>query len=125
MMGQLAEQGLQGSRGWSVSISREQDILVDIGLSGRPFGIEWVSPQDRMNHGDLLPPPDENGSLRLIPGIGDDAQAQILVLDHRTYMFTRDRAAILRGHPAAAEVESRLRRDLRDYIVYIRGQASY
>ena len=122
---QVSEQGITVSRAWSIAVSREQAMSVDLRLADGRFGVEWVSPQDRMNLQEWLPTPDEEGSLRLMPGSGDDAQVQVLVLDHSTYEFTRDREAILRGHPAAAEVESRLRRDVRDFLTYMRGQSHY
>ncbi len=109
---------------WQVDIGGGATLEVDMRLAQSDFGIEWVSPQDRQDHGDRLPHPDPSGQLRILPGAGTDAQAQILVLDHRSYRYDPDRERVQRGSTGAAEAEDRVRRDVRDYLEYVRGQGA-
>jgi len=117
----LAEEGFTPQRGWRIQVGGAP-MDIDLRLDGSRFGIEWVSPTDRQTHGARLPEPDPNGQLRILAGEGPDAQAQVLVLDFRSYRFHNDPRAVERGAPDASTVEGRLRRDVRDFLVYVRGQ---
>lgn len=116
--------GATPETGWEVDIAVEDPILVDIRIGGTLYGIEWVSAQDRRAYGDALPDPDPNGQLRILPGAGDDAQAQVLVLDFRSYRYDPDADRVRHGAPGSREAESRLRRDVRDFLEYVRGQGA-
>lgn len=95
---------------------------VDVRVGTRAFGIEWVSPQDRADHGTLIPEPDPGGQLRIMAGMGDDADAQILVLEHRMYRYDPDLERVEAGATGVHEAEGRLKRDVRDFLEYVRGQ---
>jgi hypothetical protein len=118
----LGEVGLGYERSWPIRIGSGQALQVDVRLTETPFGIEWISPQDRVDHGAALPDPDPDGQLRIVPGGGPDGQAQVLVLDHRSYRYDPRRENVDRGAPGFRDVESRVRRDLRDFLEYVRGQ---
>ena len=117
----LDEEGVAAERGWRIRVGGAP-LEVDLRLAGSRFGIEWVSPADRQAHGQQLPDPDPNGQLRIVTGEGPDARDQVLVLDFRSYRFHNDPRAVERGAPDADTVEARLRRDVRDFLVYVRGQ---
>ena len=87
------------------------------------FGIEWVSSNDRLVRDDL-PQPLQDGQLRILPGTGEDAATQILLLDEQTYRFSPDREAVQGGALGMAEAELRLRRDVTDFVTYARGIGS-
>jgi hypothetical protein len=120
----LAETSVAAAVNWQVNVGAPEPFEVDLRLGQTSYGIEYVSPQDRRDHGERIPRPDPSGQLRIMPGAGDDAQAQILVLEHSTYRYDPDRERVQRGSIGPAEAEERLRRDLRDYLEYVRGQGA-
>ena len=118
----LDERNVPQGPAWSVEIAPETSLDVDVRLDSSSYGIEWVSAQDRADLGDLLPEPASDGQLRIVAGMGEDASAQILILDHTAYRFTLEREQVQRGAPGARETEERLRRDVVDFLQYVRGQ---
>ena len=102
------------SEGFSAHLA-EGTIDVDFRL-GEDFGVEWVSAQDRANNA-ALPEPPAGGQLRII---AEPAGAQILILESTSYRYDPRRERIQAGAASAADVEARLRRDLRDFFVYAR-----
>ncbi len=119
----LREAGASGGGTFSVEVGAEP-LEVDVALIDVPrFGIEWVSANDRLGRDDL-PPPLEDGQLRILPGTGSDASTQILLLDEQTYRFSPDREAVQAGALGMAEAELRLRRDVTDFVTYARGIGS-
>jgi hypothetical protein len=121
----LNESGIVYERRWDVEVGQGASLPVDVRFSGSDFGIEWVSPQDRIDHGDSIPGPDADGQLRILPGVGANNGAQILVLDHESYRYDPHRQNVDRGATGVREVESRVRRDLRDFLEYVRGQGGF
>ncbi len=116
----LREAGAGSAGPFSVEVGATP-LEVDVALAEIPaFGIEWVSAQDRLERSDL-PEPLEDGQLRILPGTGEDAATQILLLDEKTYRYTPDREAVQAGAPGMAEAELRLRRDVTDFVTYARG----
>jgi hypothetical protein len=118
----LAGESIARGASWSVSIAPDTELDVDVRLASSSFGIEWMSPQDRVDLGEAVPGPAAREQLRIVPGIGDDESAQVLVLEHTTYEYANDRLAVQSGVPGAHEAEGRLRRDVRDFLHYVRGQ---
>lgn len=120
----LKQAGIQAKSGWNVDISAEEPLHVDVRLNDTEFGIEWVSAQDRLDYGNAIPEPDPNGQLRILSGANHDAQAQVLVLDFRTYRYDPDPEHDRNGATSALDAESRLKRDVKDFIEYVRGQGA-
>lgn len=119
----LREAGAGAGGAFTIAVGSEP-LEVDVALMDIPrFGIEWVSANDRATRDDL-PLPLDDGQLRILPGTGDDAATQILLLDERTYRFSPDREAVQSGAHGMAEVELRLRRDVTDFVTYARGIGS-
>lgn len=117
----LREEGIPRGPAWTVPIDHGRSLDVDVRLAQSSFGVEWVSPQDRADLGDAVPGPTADGRLRIVPGAGD-SRAEVLVLEHSTYEYANEREHVQGGVVSAAEAESRLRRDLRDFLHYVRGQ---
>ena len=120
----LAEESVAPGAAWSSDIGHPEPLAVDLRLASSTYGIEWMSPQDRADFGEAIPEPDPGGQLRIVPGGGADDGAQILILDHSSYEFANEREHVQRGVPAARESEERLRRDVRDFLHYVRGQGA-
>lgn len=119
----LREAGTAAGPPFSVEVG-PAPFEVDVALADTAaFGIEWVSASDRLERDDL-PAPLEDGQLRILPGTGDDAGTQILLLDERTYRYDPSREAVQAGAPGMAEAELRLRRDVTDFVTYARGIGS-
>ena len=109
--------------GWVVNLGRGPSVPVDLRVTGTEFGLEWVSPSDRSTHGAVLPEPATEDQLLLAGGAGDDANAQVLVLDHRSYRFHPDPDAVQRGATGVREVEARLARDVREFLTHVEAVA--
>jgi hypothetical protein len=120
----LLELGIAQSTQWNIDDGHGEPFEVDFRVAETLYGIEWVSPQDRVDYGDRIPEPDPTGQLQTLAGHGDDAGVQILVLDHRSYRYDPDRERVQHGATGVREVESRLRRDVRDFIEYVRGEGA-
>lgn len=118
----LTDQQVDATAGWTIAIGHDQPLDVDFRLAGGRFGIEWVSEQDRADYGDALPQPADGGQLRIMPGHGSDQSAQILILDHVSYDYANEREHVQRGVTGASETEERLRRDVLDFLEFVRGQ---
>jgi hypothetical protein len=118
----LAEASVARGPSYSIAIAPQTQLEVDVRLASSRFGVEWISPQDRADLGAALPEPASGGQLRIVPGHGEDASAQVLALEHTSYRYANEREAVQRGVPGALEAEGRLRRDVRDFLEYVRGQ---
>ncbi len=118
------EMGISAGTQWRVDDGHDDPFEVDYRVADTLYGIEWVSPQDRVDYGDRIPEPDPTGQLQTLAGHNDDEGVQILVLDHRSYRYDPDRERVQAGSTGVREVESRLRRDVRDFIEYVRGEGA-
>ena len=118
-----ADRQLDFETGWVVDLGRGSAVPVDLRVSGTDFGLEWVTPADRSAHGSLLPEPAEGDQLVLAGGAGVDAEAQILVLDHRSYRFHPDPGAVQRGAIGVREAEARLAKDVREFLTHVEAVA--
>lgn len=115
----LEQNGVAYEPRWSADIGADEPLEVDLRLEGTHYGIEWVSPQDRQDYGEAIPRPDPDGLLRILPGAGEDAQVQILVLDYEAYRYDPDPDRVRAGATSVRDVEGRLQRDVRDFLVHI------
>ncbi len=120
----VTQEGVPVASGWQVAVGADHPLRVDVRLAGTEYGIEYVSPQDRIDYGDAIPRPDPNGQLRILAGTGADARAQILVLEESSYRYDPDPDRVQAGARGVREAEGRLRRDVRDFLEYVRGQGA-
>jgi hypothetical protein len=116
------EAGVAVAAQWPVNVGQSEPFEVDYRVGSGTFGIEWVSPQDRASFDEVLPRPNPNGQLQIIAGARDDAQAQILVLEYSSYRYDPDVSRVQRGSLGVRDMEGRVRRDIRDFLHYVRGQ---
>lgn len=119
----LASAGVRLSRDWPVNVGDPTPLSVDARIGDPPFGIEWATEEDRAQHGERLPHSEPGGALRIISGrLGGDQTVQVLVLDPALYGYEANPQRVQRGAPGINEAEERLRRDLADFLEYVRGQ---
>jgi len=116
------EANVRLATGWRIDVGAEEPFEVGFRMGDTSFGIEWVTAQDRQDHGTVIPQPDPGGQLRIMPGGGDDEGTQVLVLEESAYRYDPDIERVQRGSTGVREAEGRLRRDIQDYFVYVRGQ---
>ena len=102
---------------FSLNIGDSTPLEVDVAFADG-FGVEWVTASDRAEHPNLPPAP-EGGQLRVVPGAGADAASQILMLDADSYRYDTDRERVQAGATSLMDVEARLRRDVRDFLVHV------
>jgi hypothetical protein len=107
--------------GRTIEIQPGKFLEMDVGSAGRKYGVAYVTAAERQSLGDALPRPlpGMEDALQLVRGIGDEADAKILILHDTNYMYddhlgTSHEATILTA-------ERKLARDVRDFIV--RAQA--
>jgi hypothetical protein len=128
----LAQRQYPTVRDWRVRLADQDPLTVDVRLGDSPFGIEWVSAEDRAVYQQL---PKAEDTLQLISGRAEDpapahptgsAKALVLILDHANYRYSGE---VLPGsRPGTgkdvAEVEAKLEQDVRDFLEYVAGQPS-
>jgi hypothetical protein len=97
---------------------RDGKVLeVDVGATGRKFGVAYVTAGERQSLGDALPRPQPGveDALLLVRGIGADAEAKVLVLHDTNYLYDDHAGA---DHEATVlTAERKLARDVRDFVV--------
>jgi hypothetical protein len=113
--------GVRHAPRWRVNVGGTEALEVDVRLEGLDYGIEYVTAQDRADHGTVLPSPPRTPELQLLAGSGEDARVQVLLLDERWYRFARDPELVQAGARSAADAEGRLARDVADFIEHVRG----
>lgn len=115
----LADAGHEVGAAFELDHGAEAPLEVDFRVGESRFGVEWISAQDREAAGESLPEP-VPGQLRILPGAGEQAEMEILLLEETTYRYDPDRRRTQSGSRGLAEVEGRLRADLRDFLAYAR-----
>ncbi len=116
----VSDAGLRVGPAMDVQAGAAGTLNVDVAVLPGVHGIEWVSAQDRVDDADVLPAPAPEGQLRIMAGVAEDAERRILVLDASTYRFDPERLRVQQGAVGLSETEGRLRRDVRDFLEYIR-----
>ncbi len=116
----LAQARLTPKPGWAVQLPQHAgDLSVDIRVGVAPVGIEWVSQADREQYGRTLPPPDPSGQLRVMQAKDG---ALILLLDQASYRFERSGPQAWVASRDLDSTEDRLKRDVQDFIAYVKSQ---
>jgi hypothetical protein len=117
----FADHRAQPVRGGKLDLGSGKVLQIDVGASGRRFGVAYVTPQERIDLGSALPPRDPamGDALQLVSGLGEDAQARVLLLYDSDYSY--DDAAGEHRESSAVIAERKLERDVSDFLV--RAQA--
>lgn len=120
----FAEEGVSVSAGWTLVVGQDTSLPVDLRIANTTYGLEWMSAQDRVDLGDAVPGPTDNGQLRLVPGRDGETDAQVWVIEHTSYEYANEREHVQSGVSGAGDAEARLRQDTRDFLHYVRGQGA-
>ncbi|MEZ4224950.1 MAG: hypothetical protein R3B13_28615 [Polyangiaceae bacterium] len=103
--------------GSPIELEEGKPLEVDVGSNGRKYGVAYVTANERRALGSALPPkaPGAGDALQLVRGIGDGAEAKILVLHDTDYVYDDHMGA---EHQASTiTAERKLERDVRDFLV--------
>ncbi|MFK7989331.1 MAG: hypothetical protein AB8I08_25155 [Sandaracinaceae bacterium] len=120
----FAEEGVPVTAGWTLTVGQDTALPVDLRVADSHYGLEWMSAQDRVDLGDAIPGPTDNGQLRLVPGRDGEMDAQVWILEHTRYEYANEREHVQSGVSGAGDAEARLRQDARDFLHYVRGQGA-
>jgi hypothetical protein len=100
-----------------VALTESKRIHVDVAASERKYGVAYVTATERLELGMALPEKDPSmgDALQLVSGLGEDADARVLVLRDSDYLYD-DHVGDEREQPALT-AELKLKRDVHDFIV--------
>ena len=116
------EEGDGGVTGRSVALAAGKRLQVDVGATGKKYGVAFVTGNERRALGLAVPAaqPGMEDALHLVRGTQNDADARILVLQDTDYLYDDQ---VGEDHEATVlTAEGKLDRDVRDFIVRARAE---
>jgi hypothetical protein len=117
----LVRAGALAERGFQVTLDGRA-FEADVHFAKPPFAIEWVSEDDRRELGALLPVGTPESPLQIVSAAGLEGAVQVLVLDAQAYAYEANPLRVQRGAGGIEEAERKLRRDVDDFLDYVRDQ---
>ena len=117
----LAARGYAFDRNVSVMVARGTEFEADYKVRGEKIAIEYLTKEDRRTIGEL-PPPGEGSRLHVVNGrfVGGNGEAPsqvfVLFIDDRNFVYHANPTPEVRADVTFLEVDSRLRRDISDFI---------
>jgi hypothetical protein len=117
MLTAFREEGDGGVTGRSIALAAGKRLQVDVGATGKKYGVAYVTANERRALGLAVPAPQPGmeDALHLVRGTQNDADARILVLQDTDYLYDDE---IGDEHEATVlTAEGKLDRDVRDFIV--------
>jgi hypothetical protein len=96
-------------------------LHADVRFGDPPFAIEWASADDRAHDAGATPATPES-PLRIVSARDGERTVQVLVLDARAYGYEANSLLVQRGAPSIDDAEQRVRRDVADFLDYVRDQ---
>lgn len=111
------EQRDQAAPGRSMEIADGKMLEIDVGSAGHKYGVAYVTAGERQMLGDALPRPQPGmeEALQLVRGIGEEADAKILVLHDTNYLY--DDQVGTSHEETVLTAERKLQRDVGDFLV--------
>lgn len=116
------EEGDGGVTGRSIALAAGKRLQVDVGATGKKYGVAYVTGNERRALGMAVPAPQPGmeDALHLVRGTQSDADARVLVLQDTDYLYDDE---IGDEHEATVlTAEGKLDRDVRDFIVRARAE---
>ena len=116
----LTARGYSFDRESGVMVSRGTEFGADYVVKGEKIAIEYLTKTDRQEVGEL-PPPGEGSRLHVVNGRtsrGPDGPSRVFVLfiDDRNFVYHANPTSEVRADVTFLEVDSRLRRDVSDFL---------
>ena len=103
--------------GRPINLQPGRQLEVDVAAQGRKYGVAYVTSSEKTQLGLALPPrdPARGDALQLMSGVGEDADAHVLVLHDTDYLY--DDQVGEEHQETTVTAELKLRRDVRDFLV--------
>lgn len=117
----LVRAGALAERGYPLQVEGLA-FEADVHFATPPFAIEWVSADDRRELGTRLPLGTPSSPLQIVSASGAAGVVQVLALDAPSYAYEGNPLRVQRGAPGIEEAERKLRRDVTDFVDYVRDQ---
>jgi len=118
----LAERGYSAQRDIKLVLNDGTKVEADFMLAGHPVAIEFLTEQDRIETGEL-PPPAAGSRLHVLAAndiAKDDSPKEkhifVFFIDDRKFVYQYNPTSERRADVTFLEIDSRLRRDLADFI---------
>ncbi len=118
----LTERGYLTTRDVEIELSTKARFKIDFRVNGHKMAIEYLTRQDRTTIGDI-PPAAVESRLHVLPAkaVSEDPGEQgepvyIFIIDEKKYIYQYNPTSENRSDVTYLEVESRLRRDLADFL---------
>ncbi len=110
------EEGVNPELNRPVKLSADQTVKLEAAAAGHKFGVAYLTREEAKDLGALLPRHDrKSDALVVVPGIGDDADAHVLVLWNTDYM--QDDLSGEAHSETSIAAERKIARDVRDFLV--------
>jgi hypothetical protein len=117
----LAERGYTFEKEVGLQVARGIEFGADFKVSGEGIAVEYLTKADRSAIGEL-PPPGEGSRLHVVNGRtiatqdGVPSRVFILFIDDRKFVYHSNPTSKVRADVTFLEVDSRLRRDVSDFL---------
>ncbi|HEY6878824.1 MAG TPA: hypothetical protein VI299_12430 [Polyangiales bacterium] len=95
-------------------------LHAEVRFGDPPFAIEWATADDRAHRN--LPKPAPENPLQIVSASDGSQPVQVLVLDERAYAYEGNSLLVQRGAQGIEDAERRVRRDVTDFVNYVRDQ---
>ncbi|MDD5309479.1 MAG: hypothetical protein PHU25_19350 [Deltaproteobacteria bacterium] len=118
----MQERGFKAVRDVQIELSNQVRFPCDLRAEGQAFCIEYLTDRDRLDIG-MVPPPAVGSRLHVLSArtISDDPSVAIepiyvFFIDDRKFVYQYNPTSDNRADITYQEVESRLRRDVSDFL---------
>ncbi len=121
----LAGRSYTAERNVNIELSSKLLFPCDYRITGHPIGIEFLTEQDRLTMGSI-PPPASGSRLHVLKGYstlpGDNTDSPrremiyVFFIDDRNFTYHFNPTSETRADITLPEVDSRIRRDLADFL---------
>ncbi|HEY6880279.1 MAG TPA: hypothetical protein VI299_19785, partial [Polyangiales bacterium] len=95
-------------------------LHAEVRFGDPPFAIEWATAEDRAHR--KLPPATPDSPLQIVSASDGSRPVQVLVLDEQAYAYEGNSLLVQRGAQGIEDAERRVRRDVTDFVNYVRDQ---
>jgi len=120
----LAERDYAVDADFKVELTTQARFAADLHATGQKFAIEYLVEQDRIEIG-FIPPPAAGSRLHVLQATAVTAEADkpgetlyVFFLDDRSYEYQFNPTSENRADITLAEVQSRLKRDVVDFLTW-------
>jgi len=127
----LTERGYITARDVEIELSTKTRFKIDFQVNGHKMAIEYLTRQDRTTIGDI-PPAAVESRLHVLPAkvVSEDPGVQgepvyVFIIDEKKYIYQYNPTSENRSDVTYLEVESRLRRDLADFLSWYESSRAY